>query len=333
MPLLCEICHKNEFKYKCPKCLKKTCSLACSKEHKKTDACDGIAHDPTKYIPHEKLKDADDEKHESNPLVQRDFNFLNSLKRTVELQKMDARTKNKRALMSSTNNHANKRTRFNNSNDESGCPKVIRRGVTCLLLPKGMQRSAQNRSKWDKSLDLFVWSIEWLLCPPKNRVVPLQEDVQEGVQKGVQEDFVQFVSHRIKETDSIVDGMSNVVYEKCSKLFNFPPLEKGVEMRGIDKLKVLEDHNIKFYTKIFPQEMTESMDSKKLILLEPSKKCIGELFRNRTVIEFPTIFVAQEETDLPLGYSIVEEPQLSADIELTPIEESNACLLYTSRCV
>ena len=38
----CQMCNSNDFKYKCPKCLTKTCSLQCSKDHKVKYNCDGV---------------------------------------------------------------------------------------------------------------------------------------------------------------------------------------------------------------------------------------------------------------------------------------------------
>ena len=37
----CDTCKSEPFKYKCPKCLKLSCSLKCVKEHKTTDDCNG----------------------------------------------------------------------------------------------------------------------------------------------------------------------------------------------------------------------------------------------------------------------------------------------------
>jgi hypothetical protein len=37
----CQVCQTNPFKYKCPKCGKKTCSLFCVKQHKKNENCSG----------------------------------------------------------------------------------------------------------------------------------------------------------------------------------------------------------------------------------------------------------------------------------------------------
>ena len=47
----CEICAKKSAIYKCPKCETVTCSLECSKKHKKLkNFCDGIRN-KTKYVP------------------------------------------------------------------------------------------------------------------------------------------------------------------------------------------------------------------------------------------------------------------------------------------
>lgn len=50
---LCSICTSIEYKYKCPKCCMKTCSLKCCLEHKKVNNCDGV-REQTSFVP---LKD------------------------------------------------------------------------------------------------------------------------------------------------------------------------------------------------------------------------------------------------------------------------------------
>lgn len=283
---VCEVCGECEFKYKCPKCLKKSCSLACSKKHKADDGCSGMAHDPTVYIGSEALKNEDDEKHEMNVVVQRDYNFLTHMKRTVELHKRDGKLKNKRTL--NLQYGGGKRPRYN----ESPSPRVIRRGVNCLVLPKGMQRSQANKSKWDKALDLFVWSIEWILFPAQD--VP-------------SEPFVH-VSHRIKESDSIAESMGKIIYDKCCEFYQLGAAEEGQETKE-DRTRKVVSSGLLFYTKWFPYNTTDVVDSKKLVRLDSSGKSIAEQFRNKTVIEFPTIFVARQETDIPNKYTIVDETE------------------------
>lgn len=51
----CEICSSKAAIYKCPKCEMVTCSLECSKRHKRLkNFCDGI-RDKTKYVPLKKF--------------------------------------------------------------------------------------------------------------------------------------------------------------------------------------------------------------------------------------------------------------------------------------
>ena len=206
--VLCGVCGIKEFKYKCPRCLEQTCSLECSKKHKVRDKCSGQTHDPKEYVSSETLKQADDEKHERNAYVQRDYNYLTQLKRMVQVQKMDARMKNKRVLGPARASGNLKRRRYDVDEDDRDimeCQRIIRRGVNCLMLPKGMQRSSQNRSKWDKTMDLFVWSVEWILCPVQG--------------KGEKKEAFKHVSHRIKETDLLIQGMGKNVFQKCCEFY------------------------------------------------------------------------------------------------------------------
>lgn len=283
---VCEVCGDSEFKYKCPRCLKKSCSLACSKKHKVIDDCSGVAHDPSVYVSSEALKNEDDKKHEMNVVVQRDYNFLTQMKRAVELQKRDGKQKNKRVL--NVQYGGPKRPRYNENPQ-----RVIRRGVNCLVLPKGMQRSSMNKSKWDKALDLFVWSIEWTLFP---------------VQGADSQPFVH-VSHRIKETDSIAESMGKIIYDKCCEMYQLQRSAVSDEAQETkeDRTRNVVNSRLLFYTKWFPYNTTDVVDSKKLVRLAASGKSIAEQFRNKTVIEFPTIFVAKQESDIPSKYTIVDE--------------------------
>ena len=36
---MCDVCHTETSKYKCPRCSKRTCSLPCVKAHKDADDC------------------------------------------------------------------------------------------------------------------------------------------------------------------------------------------------------------------------------------------------------------------------------------------------------
>lgn len=143
----CEICLENEGRYTCPKCGAKTCSLDCVKKHKVQGDCDGVI-DNTTFIKRKEFK-------ANELLVQRDYNFLMNLDRNINVAKTDIRTTNKRIL---TPNYRGQNKRRQGEVSDNA---IIRRGVNVKLLPKGMERSNNNKSSWDKKNNTFVWTIEF----------------------------------------------------------------------------------------------------------------------------------------------------------------------------
>ncbi|CEF68968.1 Zinc finger, HIT-type domain-containing protein [Strongyloides ratti] len=59
LALLCQICNVEKYKYRCPKCQYKTCSLICCKQHKEEYNCDGIK---PPFVPISKFSEFNDEK-------------------------------------------------------------------------------------------------------------------------------------------------------------------------------------------------------------------------------------------------------------------------------
>ncbi|KAG0663278.1 hypothetical protein C6P45_000883 [Maudiozyma exigua] len=315
LPVMCEICHEHPFKYKCPGCLKRTCSLDCSKRHKQQENCTGKAYNPQKYVSNDEIKGEDDERHENNALIQRDFHFLTGLKRELEIHKNDAFVKNKKVLRSNYGNYNNNKGKTQYQQGSDG-KRTFRRGVNCLLLPRGMSRSSMNRSKWEKSLDLFVWTVEWIICPDKG--IANNDNSSNEIFK--------HLSHRFKETDSVIDGMSNSVFDKCCEMYNLiendntsvntdnivDEITSQVSEEILKKEKhknpeLLLNHGIKFYIKWFPHNTVQNSDSKELIEIEPTGKCIGVILKNRTVVEFPTIYIARNTSDLPSDLVVIDE--------------------------
>ena len=273
---LCEVCQQNEWKYKCPRCLKRTCSVVCSKKHKEADSCSGISS-VTEYISSESLKGADTEE-EMNHLVQRDYNFLIGMNRKLSILKEDGKNKNKRALQKVP--AAAAQTQAGNTYQVTKPHKVLRRGVKCLLLPKGMQRSLSNKSKWDKPLDTFVWSLEWILV-----------DTRENV--GANNISWKHLSHRNKEESKLVECLGKQVYDKCKEFYckETTVTDQEAATTKDDRSNHILNMGLRFFTKWFPNNVESIMDTKEVIEIDP-RQCVGEIFKDRTVIEFPTIYIA-----------------------------------------
>ncbi|CAG8495293.1 17129_t:CDS:2 [Cetraspora pellucida] len=72
---ICQACHINKWKYKCPKCEFHSCSLSCSKLHKETYDCNGI-RSKTTYIPMDEYGYKE---------LMSDYVFLEDISRAVDL--------------------------------------------------------------------------------------------------------------------------------------------------------------------------------------------------------------------------------------------------------
>lgn len=187
---LCSVCFDHEFKYKCPKCSVRTCSLECNKRHKVQNDCDGKI-DNTKFIPKKELSD-------STLHLNRDYNFLMKLNRDITVNKTDLRT-NAKNMFKRTNNSYN-RNRNNKRLKVPDDPRlpivqeiypnpqtmIKRENVLVILLPDGMSRAVSNKTGYDKKLQNFTWTIQWIF---------------EG--KDLKKDFI---SYRINENLSLIDA-------------------------------------------------------------------------------------------------------------------------------
>ena len=67
--ILCQICKKEEYKYNCPKCSLKTCSVKCVKAHKNKYGCDGEK---------DKFKLVTNQDDYNEQVFYRDVSFLNN---------------------------------------------------------------------------------------------------------------------------------------------------------------------------------------------------------------------------------------------------------------
>ncbi|ANB11536.1 Bcd1p [Sugiyamaella lignohabitans] len=148
---LCEQCFKNEFKYKCPACAIRTCSLECSKLHKQQTKCTGLV-DPAKYFSRHDIA-------ASPAIINRDYSFLQTLDRELVLGKrtvsevLTASNSGKR----SRQQQIQQRRRGGQRSDER-----LVNGIRVKQLPQGMQRSISNKSGWNNKRKKYFWTVEWI---------------------------------------------------------------------------------------------------------------------------------------------------------------------------
>ncbi|KAK4254643.1 hypothetical protein QN277_009996 [Acacia crassicarpa] len=133
----CEECKSNPWKYKCPGCSIRSCSLPCVKAHKQRTGCSG-KRNQTQFVP---ISQFDDN------LLLSDYNLLEDMKRVAESAR---RMRTKFGSHSMVPLHL------------QSLQNVARsRKTKLLLLLKGMSKREKNQSRYDYRKKFISWTIEW----------------------------------------------------------------------------------------------------------------------------------------------------------------------------
>ncbi|EGW32950.1 uncharacterized protein SPAPADRAFT_60289 [Spathaspora passalidarum NRRL Y-27907] len=247
MDQLCSICHVNQPKYTCPACNTRTCSLACVKRHKTQAQCTGV-HDPTQYIPRTEFAQSD---------LNRDYNFLNKVDRSIQLGKGDVLSSAKNVFKRSTGAATQRQfKRFKGGDKREELvgkmfpdPKtsIKRKNTLVVHLPPGMARSNQNKTGYDKKMNSFIWTIEWIYL----------NDSQE---------LARFISYRLKE--SLV-------------------LRDAVPMNIINSSGAVDKNELRFYLK---------NEIKKDTVIELNADgTLSDVLEDKILLEFATIYITVGE--------------------------------------
>eukprot|EP01017_Pseudomicrothorax_dubius_P020865 TRINITY_DN22649_c0_g1_i1.p1 TRINITY_DN22649_c0_g1~~TRINITY_DN22649_c0_g1_i1.p1 ORF type:complete len:336 (-),score=45.28 TRINITY_DN22649_c0_g1_i1:33-1040(-) len=162
-PEACEICQTNPFKYKCPNCKMKSCSMPCEQQHRTLKNCDGRRH-AEKFIP---VREFDD----SN--FRRDIGMLSD---------MIERTENAKKWLSSL--------RFSKDELRSRLLRTESKNlhnITLKVAPQVFSRHINNLSFYHTRSKTFFWTIELLFTvdcfndPAKNAIGVLTKPISDGL--------------------------------------------------------------------------------------------------------------------------------------------------------
>ncbi|XP_044157245.1 box C/D snoRNA protein 1 [Bufo gargarizans] len=130
----CETCGCEEAKYKCPQCLKYSCSLPCVKKHKVDVPCSGV-RDKTAFVPLSTFSDLH---------LLSDYRFLEDAGRVADAAMRDAmlprQTTNK--FLNYMKNRARKL------------------GIDMKLLPLGFTKRKTNSTFFHKKEQRFYWHLK-----------------------------------------------------------------------------------------------------------------------------------------------------------------------------
>ncbi|XP_049628506.1 box C/D snoRNA protein 1 [Suncus etruscus] len=145
----CETCGTEEAKYRCPRCLRYSCSLPCVKKHKAELTCNGI-REKTAYVSIQQFT-------EMNLLS--DYRFLEDVARTADHISRDAFLKKP---------ISNKHMYFLKN-------RARKQGINLKLLPNGFTKRRENSTFFDKKKQQFCWHVK--LQFPQSQAVYIEKRV------------------------------------------------------------------------------------------------------------------------------------------------------------
>lgn len=174
--MACGVCFVASARYKCPGCGVATCLVPCVRRHKEASGCSGKVDVTAFRLRNDLTLEA----------VQRDYNFLQSAARAVEVGKRVG--------------EASSRT---NKRQKGALGVVVRRGVRVAELPAGMSRSSRNLSGYDKKRGTYMWTVEW--CVGSQETEPPLGLLVVEVNRSVV--LVQRVFTRVGEDTKVKDGV------------------------------------------------------------------------------------------------------------------------------
>ena len=137
----CQICKLNEYKYTCPKCFYKTCSVQCVKSHKKRFGCDGQR---------DKFKKVYNQNDYNEKVFFRDMKFLSN---TIN----DVNSTNRKIFNLTEELYSKKQNKMNKN-----FKRILKkfREINYYKCPLIMSCNKLNKSYYDPKTKKIFWTIK-----------------------------------------------------------------------------------------------------------------------------------------------------------------------------
>ena len=189
--ILCEICKKEQYKYNCPRCQMKTCSVSCVKTHKKKYGCDG-EKDKFKLV----SKQAD----YNEQVFHRDVNFLNTAINEIN-------TSNKKVynLTEYTDNSQNKIFKT--------FKRILKkfRDINYYKSPSIMECNKYNKSYSDTNTKKIFWTIKFNFLDEK--LFYITDKVFDGDETNIK-NLIEYLNNNKESVDKKNVGILNIIKEE-----------------------------------------------------------------------------------------------------------------------
>ncbi|KAJ5977980.1 hypothetical protein N7501_001322 [Penicillium viridicatum] len=318
---LCSICHANPPKYRCPRCSTRTCSLPCTRRHKLWSQCSGV-RDPAAYLKRNELN--------SESAFDRDFNFITGIERTLERAEREVDNRgidlaggaqlDDGSSEGLQNQAAGRKRKHPNQGLAKGEAAFLRGAETAavkvLRAPKGMSRNKQNGSRLHPKHKRLAWTIEWItadgvktirdsvidtcsVAEAYNRCCPRprdQETAIEPVKEEKKEDFDTLNTTTAAPGDpvmTVAEEADTKSPPSTTKDSANEPADASTEQMDKAPNQTIAPHRGLYFYLHRPRTTTKKPVLTPLLQTLP----LNTVLRNRTVLEFPTIYALPESAE------------------------------------
>ncbi|KAM3066118.1 hypothetical protein ACMFMG_010541 [Clarireedia jacksonii] len=349
---LCRICHINPTKYKCPRCSQQTCSLQCSKRHKVWSSCSGV-RDPTVYKPKSQLATPSGIDHDYNFLHSIEHRIERSEKEIVEERGLVKRSELELARAGERIDRRKRRKTAADQNEEFMNSMLEKAGTNVIRAPAGMTRNVENATSWSKKQRCMNWQVEWvreanaggrLLKKSIERwsIADIYTDILEEERKKNMspssknaERKRKAQEHKVRQAKKVKTEGHNLLESSAPSFLQEPKTGAWETVTGYSTLSLdtepFEEQSTT--SKLDPKyhfylhrPKTQSSYPKVLVPINPTQS-LTEVLRNRTVLEFPTIYVFETgPEELPSAF-MLENDYVKATgdvVSKSVVEESDS---------
>ncbi|KAJ5893677.1 Zinc finger HIT-type [Penicillium taxi] len=323
---LCSICHLNPPKYRCPRCFIRTCSLPCTRRHKLWSECSGV-RDPAAFVRRNDLA--------TESAFDRDFNFITGIERSLERAGRDAENRGidiERARNIEPDEISevpetrvlgagSKRKRPGQGlmKGEASFSRALEAGaVRVFKAPNGMTRNIQNKSRWNSKQKCIIWTVEWITTDGQKSIgscweklsiadnydrVPLPQPPKKTLPNSEQ------TTDKSEESESA--STESVSIQNPTTTTIEAPADDVKETTEADtkenkplELPITPHRGLYFYL-----HRPRTTTKEPVLIPLPPSATIGSALRERTVLEFPTIY-ALDPTETDMSQFLLEEDYL-----------------------
>ncbi|XP_068546431.1 box C/D snoRNA protein 1 [Anas acuta] len=251
----CETCSEEEAKYRCPRCMKYSCSLLCVKKHKLALSCNGI-RDKTSFISVNEFTDLN---------LLSDYRFLEDVGRTADAAARDLSVH--RPTTNKFINYLRNRARRHN--------------INLKTLPIGFTKRRENSTIFNKKEQKFYWHLK-LVFPHCHAEYTLKRVPEDKTLTDILKPYIDPV-----ESDPVVC--------QRLKIYTMSPqsdvqILMKIENRKQNSIRVVKQSRDFHVLQLLLLITLQRKSYGKYNELDASRSLLENL-KNKVIIEYPTLFV------------------------------------------